>query len=90
MHARTGPARAAPGDDAGAPTDADVLAGINFYPNTGNEATDTVGVDGTVSGTRFKWATWETGKQVAMREQQAAAAAAAGGQQAAAGASSTE
>ena len=58
-----------------------MLIGINFYPNTGNEATDTV------SGTRFKWATWETGKQVAMREQQAAAA---GGQQAAAGASSTE
>ena len=65
-----------------------MLIGINFYPNTGNEATDTVGVGDTVSGTRFKWATWETGKQVAMREQQAAAAA--GGQQVAAGASSTE
>ena len=58
-----------------------MLIGINFYPNTGNEATDTV------SSTRFQWATWETGQQVAMREKQAAAA---GAQQAAVGASSTE
>ena len=57
-----------------------MLMRINFYPNT-------VGVDDTVSGTRFQWATWETGQQVAMREKQAAAA---GAQQAAVGASSTE
>ena len=64
-----------------------MLIGINFYPNTGTDATDTVGVDDTVSGTRFQWATWETGQEVAMREKQAAAA---GAQQAAVGASSTE
>ena len=64
-----------------------MLMAIKFYPETGTDATDAMEVDETVSGTRFKWATWETGKQVAMREQQAAAA---GGQQAAAGASSTE
>ena len=63
-----------------------MLIGINFYPNTGNEATDTV-EDETVPSTRFQWATWETGQQVAMREKQAAAA---GAQQAAVGASSTE
>ena len=54
-----------------------MLIGIKFYPETGNEATATMEVGETVPSTRFKWATWETGKQVAMREQQAAAAAAA-------------
>ena len=63
-----------------------MLIAIKFYPETGNEATATMEVGETVPSTRFKWATWETGKQVAMREQQAAA----GGQQAAAGASSME
>ena len=53
-----------------------MLIGIKFYPETGTDATDAMEVDETVSGTRFKWATWETGKQVAMREQEAA-----GGQQ---------
>ena len=61
-----------------------MLMAIKFYPETGTDATDAMEVDETVSGTRFKWATWETGKQVAMREKQASAAAAAavvGGQQ---------
>ena len=45
-----------------------MLIGIKFYPETGNEATATMEVGETVPSTRFKWATWETGKQVAVRE----------------------
>ena len=45
-----------------------MLIAIKFYPETGNEATATMEVGETVPSTRFKWATWETGKQVAVRE----------------------